>query len=747
MRALSLIYVYLLVGFRFCQGADPLFFDISSPDPSLAREYESTVDGVVYQSFFSTGLFFSKVVDGGVTLWEAKGEERCDVLFSSVGDGKSRAVLHVLAKGIPSRMLHYEKLDREWKLVTVRVKGVPESEEPVSPKEHAAELDFANLGCPLGGCSGSEAKPKVTLPPTESNNNGEDASENKVEGGTPDDEEESGESQPKEVDKEEPDQKSGDNAVEPVESESNPVIVDEERPKPQVPTESNEKEPEVSNESKESKPEVPELATEHIVKESEPVTKDEEESPRDSEKRSEDVQPEENEHVPTHDKELSKENLRGGTDTSQLPSQSASLEPEEPVIPFLDKIDTSLFNVEETEEGDVKVLKLAAKPSVKTTNLKYGEETVWEDNKKSCSSALLYLDGERLTLAVIKTKGRRSESTVYRHHDGKKWKKGNEGTHKNKLKELIDAAKKESPEAVKKEQGVPSAQQGQAQAKPVDKPVEAPSTQSAGNSSSLQSSNQDTFDLATQNSSSYRSSDVNINGVPAKVYVSTSGNAIKKVTNGKDVVWTATSKQTCLYCMAFQKDNNLNMAVVKIREDKNTKYLLIECSKGKWEVVTGYPIHTKVNALKKTADKITKFSLDISLAESNDNCTVENSEGSGIKTRIYAPKSGNAIDKVMDGNKVIGELHESYRCYLCELYSKGNISLLRVHTEAVVYDAYLCNYMNDGSGWTMIKEEKEFEKKLEELRSGALQQASTESSDPTSSVTPPSEGSDKSKEA
>ncbi|EKX72258.1 hypothetical protein BEWA_047230 [Theileria equi strain WA] len=190
MRFLSVFSVLFLVRLSSC---DEVVFDLSSPDPSLARYYESAVDGVVYQSFFPKGQLFSKVVDGGATLWEAKGEERCDVLFTSVGD-RTRVILHVWANGIDSKMMHYEKLDGEWKLVTVRVKGVPESEKVVSPKEHA-ELNFANLGCPLGGFSGSEAKPKVTLPPTESNNNGEDASENKVEGGTPDDEEESGESQ------------------------------------------------------------------------------------------------------------------------------------------------------------------------------------------------------------------------------------------------------------------------------------------------------------------------------------------------------------------------------------------------------------------------------------------------------------------------------------------------------------------------------------------------------------------------
>ncbi|AFZ79802.1 hypothetical protein BEWA_026510 [Theileria equi strain WA] len=101
--------------------------------------------------------------------------------------------------------------------------------------------------------------------------------------------------------------------------------------------------------------------------------------------------------------------------------------------------------------------------------------------------------------------------------------------------------------------------------------------------------------------------------------------------------------------------------------------------------------------------------------ESNDDCTVENSEDSGIKIRLYAPKNGKAINKITDREKVIGELNEDYAGYLCELYSKCNTKLLRVHTEAAGYEVYLSHYMNSGSGWNVI-EEKEFGTKLKDMK-------------------------------
>ncbi|EKX73670.1 hypothetical protein BEWA_037060 [Theileria equi strain WA] len=109
-------------------------------------------------------------------------------------------------------------------------------------------------------------------------------------------------------------------------------------------------------------------------------------------------------------------------------------QPKEPtsIADFKSKVDSTLFNLEEAEEDNVKVLNLKAKLDTKVTKLTYGEDKVWEDRWSPFSSAILYLDGEKPTLAVIKTK----DSVIYRYHNGKKWKNGREGTHKTRLKKL-----------------------------------------------------------------------------------------------------------------------------------------------------------------------------------------------------------------------------------------------------------------------------------------------------------------------
>ncbi|AFZ79978.1 signal peptide-containing protein [Theileria equi strain WA] len=544
MRFLSVFSVLFLVRLSSC---DEVVFDLSSPDPSLARDYESTVDGVVHHSFFPKGQLFSKVVDGGVTLWEAEGEERCDVLFTSVCD-RTRAVLHVWVKGLPSKTLHYENVSGEWKLVTVRVKGLPELEEPVSPKEHTAELNFASLGCPLQGFSGSEAhveNPKLVAEDVEPQDD-KDLLEAPAE---------EPENLPDAIVEEAPEV----NVEELGEVEALPETKVEE---PETPVEY------FSELQSEVLPEVPvEPTIEPEVSIPEESNNDEEDprvapaesspSPGDSEKESEDVQPEENELRSNEVKE-----------SESVPTHTEEVSPksEEPVSHFLDKVHESLFNVENGEENGLNLIKLTAKEGVKADRLTFDGQTVWEDKKKFCSSAVLYLDGDQPTLAVLVTRDKNNKvKKVCKHHDGNKWKNGNENKHKKKLKELRDTAKpKDAPEATKKEQEV---SQGQAQANP-DKPVD-----------------KDTLDISKKDNSVGK---YNKTVADDKISLHTfdiDKATVTKVVDGKDVIWEAPAGT----------DHKCTWAELGVFGDKETLGLEIKMDKvieinfrkidGKWQRV------------------------------------------------------------------------------------------------------------------------------------------------------------------
>ncbi|EKX72123.1 hypothetical protein BEWA_045870 [Theileria equi strain WA] len=124
----------------------------------------------------------------------------------------------------------------------------------------------------------------------------------------------------------------------------------------------------------------------------------------------------------------------------------ATYKSDEFLSPFLDKVDTSIFDLRELNEDYVKTLKLKAKEGVSVNMLGFDGELVWEDNKKSCLSAVLYMDGEKPTLAVLVTRDKNSkQGKVYRYHDGKKWKNSNEETYKEKLEELKKKYKPSAP--------------------------------------------------------------------------------------------------------------------------------------------------------------------------------------------------------------------------------------------------------------------------------------------------------------
>ncbi|AFZ79502.1 signal peptide-containing protein [Theileria equi strain WA] len=430
MKVPFVLSLALLVRLSSCTE---VVFDVSSPDPSLARDYNSTADGVTYYSYFPKGLFFSKVVDARVTIWEGKGEERCTIPFLSVEGDKSRLVLHVWPNSTESKMLYYEKVYGEWKLVTIRVKGLPESEEPVSPQEHAAELNFANLGCPLGGFSGSEAKPKVTLPPVKPHDDEDELGE--LDEYVPEARVAEPETPEVSIEDSQP-EKESEAPVEPTIEQklfTHEDIVVEGVPKVYEFSPSTETSREVSV-TEDSHPEEPVLAAKESIH-LETLPSDHTEASEDSSLEQLEGESPEVPAKPTPTKEASKDSPKTSADSFQLPSKATFPDPEEDVGPLVSKVDTSLFNVVDSFEDYVPVLDLKAKGN-KAFKITFDDKTIWEDPNTPCSSAVLYFDEDRPTLLIVIVKDKNDKlNKVYRYHDGKQWKDGTKRGH-NKTEQV-----------------------------------------------------------------------------------------------------------------------------------------------------------------------------------------------------------------------------------------------------------------------------------------------------------------------
>ncbi|AFZ80975.1 signal peptide-containing protein [Theileria equi strain WA] len=143
----------------FRKGAVNTTLDLSSPDPSLARDYESTVDGVIYYSYFPNGKLFSRIMDDGVTLWEAEGSEGC-ISAELYSKGYYSLLFVGIKNGYDFHTRCFEKFDGKWKEIGMEeFKNLKAAmEECVKPCEH----DFQGVTLyPID----EELVEKVTSPP------------------------------------------------------------------------------------------------------------------------------------------------------------------------------------------------------------------------------------------------------------------------------------------------------------------------------------------------------------------------------------------------------------------------------------------------------------------------------------------------------------------------------------------------------------------------------------------------------
>ncbi|EKX72795.1 signal peptide containing protein [Theileria equi strain WA] len=203
------------------------------------------------------------------------------------------------------------------------------------------------------------------------------------------------------------------------------------------------------------------------------------------------------------------------------------------------EVDTSLFDTEESLEGSVKVLKLIPKEGTSTNKLAYGSDVVWEDKKKTCLSAVLYFDGEKPTLAVLVTKENGKESTVYRYHDGKEWKDGNESTHNTKFGELNEKCKHAIPV---------------------------------------------TLDLSKPDETRIDTTTTHNNGVERKKHSPKNGN-IGSIVDSNVTIWTAAGDQKCIEARSYTKEGSVFL-VIDISDGNGTHTRNFKKVAGTWKDVT-----------------------------------------------------------------------------------------------------------------------------------------------------------------
>ncbi|EKX73034.1 hypothetical protein BEWA_015950 [Theileria equi strain WA] len=258
--------------------------------------------------------------------------------------------------------------------------------------------------------------------------------------------------------------------------------------------------------------------------------------------------------------------MKGDNKKDENPPES-----EEPPKPDLkSKIDSSLFDVEEGEEDVVPVLKLTANDE--THELTYGGEVLWEDKKKRCSSAILYLDGCVPSLVLLETKDKKDKVTkVYRYHDGKQWKDGKEKDHNAKLKVLNERYK------------------------PTITPTPSPTGPSAPEPPKPTVAFK--LDITNPDRTKITIRDVAGNGLPYKEYVANAGYHINHVVDGKVNLWIAPRGQQCIAVKFFIQEADTIIGIF-IKEGETKRRKCIEKADGSWKDIDGETFEKKLKAIR-----------------------------------------------------------------------------------------------------------------------------------------------------
>ncbi|EKX73047.1 hypothetical protein BEWA_016080 [Theileria equi strain WA] len=194
-----------------------------------------------------------------------------------------------------------------------------------------------------------------------------------------------------------------------------------------------------------------------------------------------------------------------------------------------------------------------------------------------------------------------------------------------------------------------------------------------------------TLDLSDPDESLCRALKTNVDGLPAKIYLLKS-KKVNKIVNRNKKVWIGKFGDKCFYCMAFLKDNEPRIVVIGAESSarKSLKYYKYKDKTG----CRGKPgwkksrssYKKKISALKLGSNAPTKFTLDISFLEEDDErFKLTKSVTDGITILYYSLQPGHLIEKIVDGEKEVWTAGNNQVCYLCEYYPKSASGKVKLH--------------------------------------------------------------------
>ncbi|AFZ80291.1 hypothetical protein BEWA_031440 [Theileria equi strain WA] len=343
-------------------------------------------------------------------------------------------------------------------------------------------------------------------------------------------------------------------------------------------------------------------------------------------------------------------------------------------------IDTAKFTVVSDMEDTVPVLKCTAGNGA--SKLTYGSDTIWPGKKDvMCLSALLYMDGEKPTLAVLVTRDNKNkQGTVYRYHDGKKWKNGKEGTHKKKFEEL----KKTIENRIKQHHLLIASR---------------------------------TVDIAKFDANKGQSFDYTVDNVPVKMFIPKDNVTINRLVNGGAYLWS-TENGKCTIIMLYLKDNKPKLVyIVRFIQGDSYSGFYKKDEDGKWTETEDFDYEFK--KIRTAPTSSSQFTLDISSVSDTTGCRIFQASLYGIDTRFYSPNSGHHASSIAHNGASVWTPEEGERCTFVTSYLKdGQEHLFRMTVKNTNDKSSMKYFEKCNSGWRNITKE-DFNTKRDSLKSDA----------------------------
>ncbi|EKX72736.1 hypothetical protein BEWA_012950 [Theileria equi strain WA] len=263
---------------------------------------------------------------------------------------------------------------------------------------------------------------------------------------------------------------------------------------------------------------------------------------------------------------------------------------------------------------------------------------------------------------------------------------------------------------------------------PADKHIESPETPqeldtSSDNTDNQSSEQDDTLDFSNPDKDNSLSFDYSFAANTIRLIVPNKDTTVTKLMNDTEDVHALSAEEKFDHAKAYlNKDKKPELVLLVTTLSGTPKETYLELQNGKW--VSCNDKDAKMRSLMDPADYISDFELDLSLANSTNECTIFQVDLLGVTTKHFFPKPGCAAIKVKDGNKEVwksamrtnrsGPGNFDGYCLSCLIHKKGSMELL----EMIVVEnssRWYKFFEKTVNGWTPIKKE-DYDKKFDDLR-------------------------------